>query len=98
MKWLGRLFICLVCGGSVFVGLSQRHGRGLPSIQDFMGSGNSNVSNASWDEINRQKVDSVFFVETADWMGDPGTGTSHQTADTSAEPVSSGMQTNPFFE
>ena len=91
MKYIGMIGIFMISAVSMFVGLSRR--AQSDANQASVTESQTTLHTPTWDEKNRRKANSIFFIEPPEWM------TGESKAETkSDEPVSSGIQTNPFSE
>lgn len=96
MKSLGYIAVFILSAAGMFMGLSRRQqNNGLISIP---GITSTTTDGRTWDQKNRRPAGSVFFMKAAGWMrGSQGEATRGR-AGASSQPVSSGVQSNPFSE
>ncbi len=96
MKSLGHLAVFLLSAAGMFIGLSRRQQNN--NLNSTSGIASTSTDERTWDEKNRRSVDSVFFIEVPAWMrGSQGEATPGP-ASGPFQPVSSGVQSNPFSE
>ena len=96
MKLLGYLAVFLLSAVGMFVGLSRRQQN--DGLNPSSGVADTTTDERSWDQKNRGRVDSVFFIEVPAWIrgsqgkATPGLGSAP------SEAGSSGVQSNPFSQ
>ena len=95
MKSLGYLAIFLLSAAGMFMGLSRRQQNDLNSTP---GIASTTTDARTWDEKNRRPVDSVFFIKAPTWMRGSQGDTTADPVSAPSQPVSSGVQSNPFSE
>ena len=96
MKSLGYLAVFLLSAAGVFMGLSRRQQNN--DLNSTPGIASTTTDERTWDQKNRRRVDSVFFIEVPDWIRDSQGRSTAYPARAPSEPVSSGVQSNPFSE
>lgn len=95
MKLLGNVAVFLLSAVGMYMGLSRRYLH--HQTNSTSGIACSATDDSTWDEKNRRRVDSVFFMEVPQWMGG-SRAKATQSAGASSQAVSSEVQSNPFYE
>ena len=96
MKSLGYLAVFLLSAAGMFMGLSRRQQNN--DLNSTAGIASTATDERTWDQKNRRPVDSVFFIEVPAWMRDSQGKATPDPACAPSQPVSSGVQANPFSE
>ena len=96
MKSLGYIAIALVSGASMFISVSRRQqNNNLNSSQEIA---STTTDERTWDQRNRRPAKSMFFIKLPAWLGGSPDEATSEPARNPAQPVSSGVQSNPFSE
>ena len=96
MKSLGYLAVFLLSAAGMFMGLSRRQQNN--DLNSTPGITSTTTDERTWDQKNRRPVDSVFFIEVPAWMRGSQGEAPPDPSIAPSQPVSSGVQSNPFSE
>ena len=96
MKSLGYLAVFLLSAAGMFMSLSRRQQNN--DLNSTPGIANTTTDERTWDQKNRRPAKSVFFVEVPTWMRGSNSEAASEPARKPSQPVSSGLQSNPFSE